>query len=82
MMEPCRCPLCGTDARGEGLAAFIHSIDCPCCGKFYVTAAARVAWKSLNIAKKEAVLPKLREVMRERHVALGREDILRAAGLK
>ena len=82
MREPCRCALCGTDSWGEGLTAFIRSIDCPCCGKFYMTAAARVAWNTLDTAKKEVVLPKLREVMRERHVALGRQEILRTAGLK
>ena len=81
-MQPCPCALCGTDASGEGLAAFIHSIDCPSCGTFDVTAGARVAWNSLDAAKKAAALPKLRAPMHGQHVALGREDIMRAAGVR
>jgi hypothetical protein len=82
VMEPCRCALCGIDASGEGLTAFVHSSDCPRCGTFDVTAGARVAWNSLDPAKKEVALPRLRAAMRGQHVALGREDIIRAAGVK
>jgi hypothetical protein len=41
-----------------------------------------VAWNSLDPAKKEVALPRLRAAMRGQHVALGREDIIRAAGVK
>ena len=38
LMQPCRCALCGTDARREDdLAASCDSIDCPACGTFYLS---------------------------------------------
>ena len=79
-MQQCRCALSGTAASGEGLPTFIHSIDCPSCGTFDVTAGARVTWNSLDATKKEAIQPKTRAAMHGLHVALGREDIMRAAG--
>jgi hypothetical protein len=81
-MQPCRCALCGTDARREDLAATTHSIDCPACGTFYLTAGARVAWSSLDAVKKETTLANLRAVMHERRVVISHEDIMRAAGVR
>lgn len=82
VMQPCRCALCGTDARGDNLTDFLQSIDCPCCGSYEVTAAARFAWNSLHASSKDTALSKLRKTTQVRPVAIGREDVLRAAGLK
>ena len=80
-MQSCRCALCGTNASGDGLTAFIHSIDYPSCGTFDVTAGT--AWLGtpgrVNEGGRTAKAPR-RDARTAR--ALSREDIMRAAGVR